>query len=86
MDAPIDPSASGPEQAVIANFHLGGGGEVALYAYGTDAEALFKVMEPALRGLVSSPSKALDRASPLPDRVVGHGQTPSPATANHASG
>ncbi|MBX7553922.1 hypothetical protein ABZX95_28880 [Streptomyces sp. NPDC004232] len=28
-----------------------GGGEAVLYAYGADAEALFKVMEPTLRSL-----------------------------------
>ncbi|MGX1492603.1 hypothetical protein [Streptomyces tendae] len=32
-----------------------GGGEAVLYAYGADAEALFKVMEPTLRGLPFRP-------------------------------
>ncbi|MGY4982250.1 hypothetical protein ACWCYL_34755 [Streptomyces sp. 900105755] len=33
-----------------------GGGEAVLYAYGADAEALFKVMEPTLRGLPFRPA------------------------------
>jgi hypothetical protein len=33
-----------------------GGGEAVLYAYGADAEALFKVMEPTLRGLAFRPA------------------------------
>ncbi|MFD3451565.1 hypothetical protein ACFWVC_05240 [Streptomyces sp. NPDC058691] len=33
-----------------------GGGEAVLYAYGPDADALFKVMEPALRELAFRPA------------------------------
>ncbi|MEU1164704.1 hypothetical protein ABZ372_30710 [Streptomyces sp. NPDC005921] len=33
-----------------------GGGEAVLYAYGVDAEALFKVMEPTLRSLPFRPA------------------------------
>ncbi|MFG2723827.1 hypothetical protein [Streptomyces canus] len=33
-----------------------GGGEVVLYAYGPDAQALFKVMEPSLRSLPFRPA------------------------------
>jgi hypothetical protein len=33
-----------------------GGGEAVLYAYGADAGALFKVMEPTLRGLPFRPA------------------------------
>ncbi|WP_030319313.1 hypothetical protein [Streptomyces sp. NRRL B-3229] len=33
-----------------------GGGEVELFAYGADAEALFKVMEPTLRSLPFRPA------------------------------
>ncbi|KQW16247.1 hypothetical protein [Streptomyces sp. Root369] len=33
-----------------------GGGEVVLYAYGPDAQALFKVMEPTLRSLPFRPA------------------------------
>ncbi|MFF4798691.1 hypothetical protein ACFY1U_09770 [Streptomyces sp. NPDC001351] len=33
-----------------------GGGEAVLYAYGADAEALFKVMEPTLRSLPFRPA------------------------------
>lgn len=38
-----------------------GGGEVVLYAYGPDAQALFKVMEPALRGLPFRPAHVMLR-------------------------
>ncbi|MER5918367.1 hypothetical protein ABT124_51215 [Streptomyces sp. NPDC001982] len=33
-----------------------GGGEAVLYAYGADAEALFKVMEPILRSVLFRPA------------------------------
>ncbi|GAB7109788.1 hypothetical protein JCM4814A_81030 [Streptomyces phaeofaciens JCM 4814] len=38
-----------------------GGGEVVLYAYGADAAALFKVMEPTLRGLPFRPAHVVLR-------------------------
>ncbi|MGW0879378.1 hypothetical protein [Streptomyces sp. NPDC002671] len=38
-----------------------GGGEAALYAYGADAEALFKVMEPTLRSLPFRPAHVVLR-------------------------
>ncbi|MFD4598021.1 hypothetical protein ACFWPQ_08270 [Streptomyces sp. NPDC058464] len=38
-----------------------GGGEAVLYAYGPDAEALFKVMEPTLRGLPFRPAHVVLR-------------------------
>ncbi|MEU9912362.1 hypothetical protein [Streptomyces sp. NPDC051001] len=38
-----------------------GGGEAVLYAYGPDAEALFKVMEPILRRLSLRPAHVLLR-------------------------
>ncbi|MGW1004461.1 hypothetical protein [Streptomyces sp. NPDC002520] len=38
-----------------------GGGEAVLYAYGTDANALFKVMEPTLRGLPFRPAHVVLR-------------------------
>ncbi|WP_225098018.1 hypothetical protein [Streptomyces sp. CoH27] len=38
-----------------------GGGEVVLYAYGADAEALFKVMEPTLRSLPFRPAHVVLR-------------------------
>ncbi|MDN3023465.1 hypothetical protein [Streptomyces sp. S.PB5] len=38
-----------------------GGGEVVLYAYGVDGEALFKVMEPALRALPLRPAHVVVR-------------------------
>ncbi|WP_037678411.1 hypothetical protein [Streptomyces griseus] len=38
-----------------------GGGEAVLYAYGADAEALFKVMEPMLRGLPLRPAHVVLR-------------------------
>ncbi|WP_316757861.1 hypothetical protein [Streptomyces herbicida] len=38
-----------------------GGGEAVLYAYGKDAEALFEVMEPTLRGLPFRPAHVVLR-------------------------
>ncbi|MGW1211496.1 hypothetical protein ACWD5F_17890 [Streptomyces sp. NPDC002499] len=38
-----------------------GGGEAVLYAYGADAEALFEVMEPILRGLPLRPAHVVLR-------------------------
>ncbi|MFG3017378.1 hypothetical protein ACGFZQ_02295 [Streptomyces sp. NPDC048254] len=38
-----------------------GGGEAVLYAYGADAEALFKVMEPTLRGVPFRPAHVVLR-------------------------
>ncbi|MFF2205901.1 hypothetical protein [Streptomyces sp. NPDC058145] len=38
-----------------------GGGEAVLYAYGKDAEPLFKVMEPTLRGLPFRPAHVVLR-------------------------
>ncbi|MGW1950228.1 hypothetical protein ACWCRC_38725 [Streptomyces sp. NPDC001940] len=41
-----------------------GGGEVVLYAYGADAEALFRVMEPTLRSLPFRPAHVVLRREP----------------------
>ncbi|MEU9781158.1 hypothetical protein AB0H92_09335 [Streptomyces phaeochromogenes] len=38
-----------------------GGGEAVVYAYGQDAEALFKVMEPTLRSLPLRPAHVVLR-------------------------
>ncbi|MFF3654653.1 hypothetical protein [Streptomyces olivochromogenes] len=38
-----------------------GGGEAVVYAYGPDADALFKVMEPTLRGLPFRPAHVVLR-------------------------
>lgn len=38
-----------------------GGGEAVVYAYGPDADALFKVMEPTLRGLPFRPAHVILR-------------------------
>ncbi|MFE1507564.1 hypothetical protein [Streptomyces sp. NPDC058726] len=38
-----------------------GGGEAVVYAYGPDADALFKVMEPILRGLPFRPAHVVFR-------------------------
>jgi len=38
-----------------------GGGEAVVYAYGPDAEALFEVMEPTLRGLPFRPAHVVLR-------------------------
>lgn len=38
-----------------------GGGEVTLFAYGPDADALFAVMEPAVRGLPLRPARVVLR-------------------------
>ncbi|MCX5321067.1 hypothetical protein [Streptomyces sp. NBC_00120] len=38
-----------------------GGGEAVLYAYGADAEALFKIMEPTLRSLPFRPAHVVLR-------------------------
>lgn len=38
-----------------------GGGEAVVYAYGADAEALFKVMEPTLRSLPFRPAHVVLR-------------------------
>ncbi|MFJ8857062.1 hypothetical protein ACIRD8_01385 [Streptomyces sp. NPDC102451] len=47
-----------------------GGGEVVIYAYGPDAEALFRVMEPALRMLPFRPAHVVLRYGEPGDDVV----------------
>lgn len=56
MSAAVDEAGVG---AVDGNEF--GGGKAVLYAYGADAEALFKVMEPTLRGLPFRPAYVLLR-------------------------
>ncbi|WP_217549670.1 hypothetical protein [Streptomyces sp. GbtcB6] len=46
-----------------------GGGKVVLYAYGPDADALFKVMEPTLRGLPFRPAHVVLRRGDHESRV-----------------
>ncbi|MFD8369176.1 hypothetical protein ACFV2Z_00130 [Streptomyces sp. NPDC059688] len=46
-----------------------GGGEALLYAYGPDADALFKVMEPTLRGLPFRPAHVVLRQGDIESRV-----------------
>ncbi|UXY37824.1 hypothetical protein [Streptomyces albidocamelliae] len=46
-----------------------GGGEAVLYAYGPDADALFKVMEPTLRGLPFRPAHVVLRRGDIESRV-----------------
>ncbi|MCL8013446.1 hypothetical protein [Streptomyces sp. AS02] len=47
-----------------------GGGEAVVYAYGPDADALFKVMEPTLRGLPFRPAHVVLRRDDSESRVV----------------
>lgn len=47
-----------------------GGGEVVIYAYGPDAEALFRVMEPGLRMLPFRPAHVVLRYGEPGDDVV----------------
>ncbi|QKW18455.1 hypothetical protein HUT16_04685 [Kitasatospora sp. NA04385] len=47
--------------------HEFGGGEVLLFAYGPDADALFAVAEPTLRGLPFRPASVLLRYGPALD-------------------
>ncbi|MCZ4513885.1 hypothetical protein O3Q52_38275 [Streptomyces sp. ActVer] len=46
-----------------------GGGEAVVYAYGPDADALFKVLEPALRSLPFRPAHVLLRRGDNETRV-----------------
>ncbi|MER6108586.1 hypothetical protein [Streptomyces hirsutus] len=46
-----------------------GGGEVVLYAYGPDADALFKVMEPTLRSLPFRLAHVILRRGDIESRV-----------------
>ncbi|MFJ9834317.1 hypothetical protein ACIRU2_23490 [Streptomyces sp. NPDC101169] len=46
-----------------------GGGEAVLYAYGPDADALFKVMEPTLRGLPFRLAHVVLRRGDIESRV-----------------
>lgn len=46
-----------------------GGGKAVVYAYGPDAEALFKVMEPTLRGLPFRPAHVVLRRGSRESRV-----------------
>jgi hypothetical protein len=47
-----------------------GGGEVVIFAYGPDAEALYRVMEPDLRALPFRPAHAVLRYGEPADGVV----------------
>lgn len=47
-----------------------GGGEVVLYAYGPDADALFGVLEPILRGIPFRPAHVLLRYGSASDASV----------------
>ncbi|WP_329615320.1 hypothetical protein OG244_21325 [Streptomyces brevispora] len=47
-----------------------GGGEVVIFAYGPDAEALYRVMEPGLRALPFRPAHVLLRYGGPVDDVV----------------
>ncbi|MDX2530472.1 hypothetical protein [Streptomyces europaeiscabiei] len=46
-----------------------GGGEAVVYAYGPDADALFKVMEPTLRGLPFRPAHIVLRRGDSESRL-----------------
>ncbi|MGW2045087.1 hypothetical protein ACWCPF_07870 [Streptomyces sp. NPDC001858] len=46
-----------------------GGGEAVVYAYGPDADALFKVLEPTLRSLPFRPAHVLLRRDDVETRV-----------------
>ncbi|MFD7706766.1 hypothetical protein [Streptomyces sp. NPDC059786] len=46
-----------------------GGGEAVVYAYGSDADALFEVMEPILRGLPFRPAHVVLRRGDDASRV-----------------
>ncbi|MEU1407801.1 hypothetical protein ABZ471_36685 [Streptomyces sp. NPDC005728] len=46
-----------------------GAGEAVLYAYGPDADALFKVMEPTLRGLPFRPAHVVVRRGDSESRI-----------------
>ncbi|WP_037625143.1 hypothetical protein [Streptomyces aureus] len=47
-----------------------GGGEVVIFAYGPDAEALYRVMEPDLRALPFRPAHVVLRYGEAADEVV----------------
>lgn len=47
-----------------------GGGEVVIFAYGPDADALYRVMEPGLRALPFRPAQVELRYGELADDVV----------------
>ncbi|MFD6492383.1 hypothetical protein [Streptomyces sp. NPDC060188] len=47
-----------------------GGGEVTLFAYGPDADVLFAVMEPAVRGLPLRPAQVVLRYGSAADPFV----------------
>ncbi|WP_079171253.1 MULTISPECIES: hypothetical protein [unclassified Streptomyces] len=49
-----------------------GGGEVAIYAYGPDADALYRVMEPELRALPYRPAHVVLRYGGPDDDAAGH--------------
>ncbi|WP_239516514.1 MULTISPECIES: hypothetical protein [unclassified Streptomyces] len=63
------------EQADVGEFDGNeyGGGEVVLYAYGPDADALFTVMAPILHGLPFRPAHA----------VLRYGSVDDPSAAEH---
>ncbi len=46
-----------------------GGGEAVVYAYGPDADALFEVLEPTLRGLPLRPAHVMLRRGDTESRV-----------------
>ncbi|MFF4213734.1 hypothetical protein ACFYZE_31195 [Streptomyces sp. NPDC001796] len=46
-----------------------GGGKAVLYAYGPDADALFRVMEPTLRSLPFRPAHAVLRRGDIESRI-----------------
>lgn len=63
------------EEAGVGEFdgNLLGPGEVELYAYGPDADALFDVMEPILRGIgLEEGSHAVKRYGAVGDPDVRH--------------
>ncbi|MEU0371878.1 hypothetical protein ABZ070_16760 [Streptomyces sp. NPDC006283] len=63
------------EQADVGEFdgHEFGGGEVVLYAYGPEADALFAVMEPVLHGLPFRPAHV----------VLRYGSVDDPSASEH---
>ncbi|MFJ3926343.1 hypothetical protein [Streptomyces sp. NPDC090022] len=63
------------EQADVGEFDGNeyGGGEVALYAYGSDADALFAVMAPILKDLPFRPAHV----------VLRYGSVDDPSAAEH---
>ncbi|MFE6361655.1 hypothetical protein ACFVP3_16900 [Streptomyces sp. NPDC057806] len=81
METPVAPESGDEEHAVIAHFRLASGdvgevdgnefgeGEAVVYAYGPDADALFKVMEPTLRGLPFRPAHIVLRRGDSESRL-----------------